>query len=152
VDLTDMVPTFADFAGATLPKEHVFDGVSQKEVFLGTKQKSSREWIMAMGGKAGGATEKGLMNSYVFRDRVLRDERFKAYVGRDRSIEKLIDLKEDPWEEKNLKGNPEHKDIEERFASYVTTFPEQDNDPKHDKMKKLPYHRVPKKDKQKRTK
>jgi arylsulfatase A-like enzyme len=62
VDLTDMAPTFADFAGAKLPKAHVFDGVSQKEIFLGTN-------------------------------------------------EKLIDLKEDPREEKNLKGNPGYKDV-----------------------------------------
>lgn len=44
VDLSDVLPTLADFAGADLPKDRVIDGVSFAPLLRGEKGKR-REWI-----------------------------------------------------------------------------------------------------------
>jgi hypothetical protein len=46
-----------------------------------------------------------------YRGRVLRDKRYKRYIGTDRKAEKLIGLASDPDESKNLLASeaPEHK-------------------------------------------
>lgn len=44
VDLSDVLPTLADFAGADLPKDRPIDGVSFASLLRGTKG-SRREWI-----------------------------------------------------------------------------------------------------------
>lgn len=134
VDFTDMLPTFADMAGATPEEEYVYDGVSIKDVFFGKAKESTRKWIMAMGGHAGLATEKGIENVYYFRDRVFRDKRYKLFVGTDRKPEKLIDLANDPAEKVNLIGNPEYKDELDRLAALIEPLPEQDSDPKYERI------------------
>ena len=45
-DLSDIFPTLADFAGLTVPEEHVFDGVSLKP-FLTGETNETRDWIYA---------------------------------------------------------------------------------------------------------
>jgi len=44
VDASDLMPTFAEVAGATLPAGKVIDGMSQAAVFF-NKKGSTREWI-----------------------------------------------------------------------------------------------------------
>jgi arylsulfatase A len=44
MDSTDLIPTFAEIVGVTLPKERVFDGISFAQQLLG-KPGPKREWI-----------------------------------------------------------------------------------------------------------
>jgi arylsulfatase A-like enzyme len=134
-DFTDLLPTFAALAGAELPGEHTYDGVSIADHLLGRADDSPRKWIMAMGGQnRARLTDRGVENEWFFRDRVLRDKRFKLYVGTDRQPAKLIDLKTDPAEELNLLANAgeEAQAALRKFMEAVGGFPAKDSDPIYD--------------------
>ena len=129
VDFSDMHITFAEFAGTTPEAGYDYDGVSQKDVFLGKEVASDRQWILAMGSKPARMTDQGVQNMYYFRDRVVREERFKLFIGSDREPEKLVDLSNDLEERVNLLSDPEYVAAAKRLSTLVGMFPEQDNDP-----------------------
>ncbi|NQZ59852.1 MAG: sulfatase-like hydrolase/transferase, partial [Lentisphaeraceae bacterium] len=108
VDFTDMHKTFAAFAGAQLDSKYTYDGYSQKEVFLGEKKDSRRPWIMAMGANPAKLTEKGVENVYFFRDRVIREKRYKLFVSGAGKAKKLVDVIKDPDEKTTLINNPDY--------------------------------------------
>jgi arylsulfatase A-like enzyme len=139
LDFTDMLPTFANFAGVSPEPEYKYDGVSLKDVFLGKSKNSKRKWILAMGSKAGKASDKGIENVYYFRDRVIREARYKLFVGIDRKPEKLVDVIKDPEEKNNLIGNPEYKEILVRLTAVIDTLPKKDNDPNYEHLPKNPW-------------
>ena len=138
-DFTDILPTFLDIAGAKLPGEYVFDGVSIKDFVFGKKKDTRRKWIMSMGGNANGnrsqITDKGLENNLRYRDRVFRDKQYKLYISSEKKPVKLIDLAADPEEKTDLLPALSSN----RFAkrSYKTLWkaaqqqPDRDNDPKY---------------------
>jgi arylsulfatase A-like enzyme len=136
VDFTDMHPTFADFAGVTPDAAYSYDGFSLKDVFLGEADESGREWVLAMGGSPARMTDKGVQNVFYFRDRVVRDARYKLFISPDRTPEKLVDLSKDPEEAHNLIGSPEHEGVLKRLASIIDQLPEMDNDPKYEPLPK----------------
>jgi arylsulfatase A-like enzyme len=140
VDFTDMHQTFADFAGVTPDQSYVYDGLSAKEVFLNTT-KGTRTWVMAMGSEPGVFTHKGIENKFYFRDRVLRNERYKIFIDSNREVVKLIDLKNDPEEKLNLINNPEYKSILQDLSEKIDVFPEYDQDPKYTVRKPNPWDR-----------
>jgi arylsulfatase A-like enzyme len=131
VDFTDMHTTFADFAQITPDPAYQYDGHSLKDVFLGNDTDSPRQWIMAMGSKPAKLSENGVENVYYFRDRVIREARYKLFVGTDRKPEKLVDVINDPDETINLMANPEYNGVLARLTAVIETFPAQDNDPKY---------------------
>lgn len=134
-DFTDLMPTFAELAGAELPPNHTYDGKSIAGLLIGEAEDSPREWIMAMGGQNNARlTDAGVENEWYFRDRVLRDKRYKLYVGTDREPEKLFDLHADPFEEKDIleEADGEAREAMERLLQVADGFPEQDNDPRYD--------------------
>ena len=139
VDFTDMLQTFADFGGAEPETGYIYDGYSMKDVFLGKADKTEREWILAMGSKPGTMTDKGIQNNCWFRDRVIREGRFKLFIGTDRKPEKLVDLSKDLEEENNLIGNPEYAEVLTRLSAVIDTLPEKDNDPKYDTLPANPW-------------
>jgi len=131
-DFTGLLPTCAELAGAKLPDGCKIDGVSIAGHLLGRVDDSPRRWIMAMGGQnRARLTDKGVENEWYFRDRVLRDNRYKLYVGTDRRPEELIDLRSDPAEEHNLLDSPDPaaQAAVKKFMAAVETFPEKDSDP-----------------------
>ena len=141
IDFTDMLPTFIDIAGVTSKKEwsegnasHVIDGKSFKNVLLDSTE-SAREWILGMGGGNNARlTENGVENQYKFRDRVLRNEKYKLYIDSNREAEKFFDLTTDPYEEDNIIDavNTEERKINfERLKAVVESFPVKDNDPNY---------------------
>lgn len=141
-DLTDLLPTFTQLAGGTLPEGHIFDGVSIADVFIGKSKDSARDWIMSMGGGNNAAlSEKGVENQYRFRDRVLRDKEYKLYVSTERKPEKLFYLEEDPFESVNLIESDEsqHQEAIKKFMKVVETFPTQDHDPKYNPLGSQPW-------------
>jgi arylsulfatase A-like enzyme len=143
VDFTDMLPTFADFAGAEPDPKYKYDGVSLKDVFLGKKEESGRDYILAMGSHPAKLSEKGVENVFYFRDRVIRGPRYKLFIGSDRKPEKLVDLQKDLDEKNNLMDDPAYKDILEKLVKVIPTLPEKDNDPDYKKLKSNPWDKKP---------
>jgi hypothetical protein len=77
-------------------------------------------------------TENGVENMYAFRDRVLRNERYKLYINTAGLPEKFFDLEQDPFENQNLINNLNSKERKRNFELLlkpVKTFPKKDNDP-----------------------
>ncbi len=130
--IADLLPTFADLARISPPPEFVYDGRPAAAALLGWADRSPHEWILSMGGKnEARLTSAGVENAYVFRDRVIRNERFKLYVDSARRPEKLFDLREDPFEEVNLidRSEPEVRAAREALAAVIDGFPVRDRDP-----------------------
>jgi arylsulfatase A-like enzyme len=141
VDFTDILPTCLDLCGVPIghtltskDKEFVIDGRSFKEVLLGNKE-TIRDWILAMGGgNKSKLTENGVENMYVYRDRVLRNERYKLKLGTKKKPLEFYDLLEDPMETKNIINDLGKGSRKENFhALYKATlnFPDKDSDPKY---------------------
>lgn len=131
-DFTDLLPTFAELAGAPLPGDSKFDGHSIADVLLGKRKDSKRKWIMAMGGgNSARRTERGVENMYVFRDRVIRDKRYKLFVDSNRQPAKFVDLINDPEEAVNLidSDDPIVRSSLHKLKAVISMFPEQDSDP-----------------------
>ncbi len=142
VDFSDFFPTFLDFAGVKVEgtwlsngTTHTIDGRSFKQAILEGTDHSNRDWILGMGGQNNARlTDQGVENEYKFRDRVVRNERFKLFIGTDRQPKRFIDLQNDPEEKRNLLGNLTTPAQQENFSELVAvakTFPEKDNDPKY---------------------
>ncbi len=140
VDVTDLLPTLAELAGAKLPSQYIYDGQSFAGLLSGTTKDSSRQWIMAMGGqpcvyprKVSEPSEG--KNKEIYRDRVLRDKSYKVYVDTNGKIEKLIDLKADPEEKDGINilnsENPKAKASLRKFEAALKQFPPKDNNPRY---------------------
>lgn len=141
VDFTDILPTCLDLAGNEIGKEyinnnntHYIDGVSFKQVLL-KNEKSQREWILAMGGGNNAKlTENGVENQYIFRDRVIRNERFKLCINTKRKATAFFDLLENPEEKINLIDSLNTKTRKDNFNSLfdaAKNLPGKDADPKY---------------------
>ena len=80
-------------------------------------------------------SENGVENQFVFRDRVIRDKRFKLYIAATpaRTPVKLVDLIADPDEAVDLLGrdDPEIQDALARLHAVAKQFPDRDSDPKY---------------------
>lgn len=138
IDFTDFYPTCLELAGADLSKldaNSTIDGQSFKGVLTGGNQGSQREWILGMGGGNNAKlTDQGVENQFYFRDRVLRNKRYKLYLGADRQAQQFFDLKVDPFEETNLLGKLEEADRKSNFDQLLQvalSFPAKDNEPKY---------------------
>ncbi|MCK5346640.1 MAG: sulfatase-like hydrolase/transferase, partial [Candidatus Heimdallarchaeota archaeon] len=141
LDFSDLFPTCLDIAGVTPPEKlkvgdisSVIDGKSFKSVLLDATHESSRDWILGMGGKNNARfTENGVENQYIFRDRVLRNKRYKLYVDSTREPEKFFDLHIDPFEDHNLIDslNTSEKKNFDQLTEVIRSFPLKDNDPKY---------------------
>ena len=141
-DITDLLPTFVDLAEGELQPGYEYDGVSIADFILGKSDDTPRDWIMGMGGKnEAKLTDDGVENRYVFRDRVLREKRFKLYVSTKREAVKLVDVIADPEEMKNLidSNDPEAQAALERLSAIIPSFPERDNDPIYDPLPPQPW-------------
>jgi arylsulfatase A-like enzyme len=129
-DVTDLLPTFAELGRAKLPGEYKFDGVSFAKVLSGKSEMGPRPYIMAMGGQNNAKrTDHGVQNMWCYRDRVIRDQRFKLWVSPEKKPIKLVDLSQDILEEVNLIHNPEYEKIVKKLFSAVENNLSQDNDP-----------------------
>lgn len=140
--IADMLPTFAAIAGTTPDTSFVYDGKPAVAALLGQEERSPHEWILAMGGgNHARLTKNGVENAYVYRDRVLRDERFKLYVDTQRQPARLFDLRSDPWEEHNLiaSEDPEAVAALARLSQPLATFPIRDNDPIYTPLQTQPW-------------
>lgn len=136
IDFTDLLPTFAELAEAPLPNDVVFDGRSFAAHLLGQSRQTQRTWILSMGGGAGTYDpESGrVINNHLYRDRVIRDTRYKLFVETDRSSAKLVDLQTDPSELQNVIDDPELADVLDRLQQIEQSFPARDADPRYEPL------------------
>ncbi len=155
-DFTDMLPTFAELAGAKPPKDAPVDGKSIAPLILGKAKDSPRKWIMALGHGAAKLDKEGVRGVRDYATRVIRDKQYKVWVGGDRSIIRLHDLKADPYEEKNLLDStePPHVAAIKKFQAVIDATLVKDARPKYTPRKPNPWDRKvggrkPKKDKKK---
>ena len=129
IDFTDVFPTLADLAGVELPAELEMDGTSFAPV-LHDGGEGEREWILAMGSHSGRVGEDGMIrNWYLFRDRVIRNTQYKAYVDTLQNINRLFDLERDPLERSNLVDDPAMEQVLAGFQEVVRELPAEDNHP-----------------------
>jgi arylsulfatase A len=109
-DLTDFMPTLAEFSGATLPKDVIFDGHSLAPVLRGQKAKH-RDWIY----------------SHLDDGRVLRDSRWLLEIERGGKGERFFDCGDsrDGTGYKDVTGStdPEVKAARARFAKILASMP-----------------------------
>ena len=146
VDMTDMMPSLAELAGITLPSEPVSDGQSFVSVLRDASAESQRQWIMAMGGRnEAKLSDRAVENKFWFRDRVLRDQRYKLYFASDRSITKFVDLRRDPEEDVDLQDSP-NEEVQASLRlllAAANSCPERDNDPIYAPLPTQPWYRRP---------
>jgi arylsulfatase A-like enzyme len=76
-DITDVLPTLADFAGAAVPADHPLDGKSLAPVLRGDASRH-REWIF----------------SFRNRGRLIRDERWLLELDAEKGVERFYDCGE----------------------------------------------------------
>ena len=141
IDFSDMYPTFLDFAGGKPEKGFTFDGVSARKVFTGEAQGTGREYILSMGSMPAALTKQGVESVYYFRDRVIRGKDYKLFVDPYRRPVKLVDLKNDFYEEKNLLGTPGLQQVEAALSKAAASLPEKDADPAYTKRAANPWDR-----------
>ncbi|MGI9515856.1 MAG: sulfatase-like hydrolase/transferase [Pirellulaceae bacterium] len=140
VDFTDLLPTSAELAGASLPRRFTIDGQSFAPLLLGQADDSTRRWIMSMGGGAGTYDETGrVVSRYLYRDRVIRDKRYKLYVETDRSPVKLVDLQNDQDELVNRIDDPGLAEVLARLQQVADSFPSQDASPRYTPLAPQPW-------------
>ncbi len=143
IDFTDLFPTLIDLGGGEPPKymdingtKQPIDGLSFADMLRNPENANERRWIMSMGGgNHAKLTNHGVENQYVYRDRVLRDRRFKLWIGPDGKPSHFFDLENDPFEQKNLWPiTGECQTCSQSFNELwkvAQGFPKKDNDPQY---------------------
>ncbi len=144
IDFTDVLPTFLDladvkpFSEVTLSDgtKTKIDGKSFKRVLLKDAPRSERTWILSMGGgNFAKLTENGVENQYRFRDRVLRNERFKLVIGSNRQPTHFFDLQVDPQEQRNLldqvNAREDLRNGYQLLSQQIGSYPSMDADPRY---------------------
>ena len=136
VDFTDILPTFAELGGANTPSNYIGDGSSFASLILGKSNDSSREWTMALGSRAATLENGRVKNIYTFRDRAIRNKRFKAFVNQNKIIDEIYDLSNDVEEERNLiyNRNAEVVAALRFFNKVIRKLPKEDANPKYKKL------------------
>lgn len=110
-DLTDILPTLAEFSGADLPKDRPFDGHSLGPVLRGEAE-MHRDWIY----------------SHLDDGRVLRDARWLLEIAKGGKGEKFYDCDESRdgsgYKDVTKSDDPEVKAARARFAEILAGIPE----------------------------
>lgn len=110
-DITDIMPTLAEFSKAELPAGAIIDGRSLGPVLRGEKQKH-RDWIY----------------SHLDDGRVLRDERWLLEISRAGKGERFFDCGESRdgtgYRDVTASTDPDVRSARERFASILASLPQ----------------------------
>ena len=137
IDFSDLLPTLCDLAQTSPDKKYEYDGISFAPEIYGIENKSKRDWIMALGSNPAKIENGRIKNAFDFRDRVVRDENFKAYIDTLNKIYEIIELKSDFYEENNLLNSKREDVISviKKFESVIKKYPSMDASPIYTKSK-----------------
>ncbi len=137
IDFSDLLPTLCDLAQTSPDKEYEYDGISFAPEIYGLENKSKRDWIMALGSNPAKIKNGRIKNAFDFRDRVVRDKNFKAYIDTLNKIYEIIELKSDFYEENNLLNSKREDVISgiKKFDSVIKKYPSFDASPIYTKSK-----------------
>jgi choline-sulfatase len=91
---TDVVPTLCDFAGCDVPPNA--KGLSLRPILEGKKPREWRDF---------------LVTEHHIHGRAVRSKDFKYVKYRGDPVEMLFDMRNDPWETKNLYDDPKYADV-----------------------------------------
>jgi arylsulfatase A-like enzyme len=141
VDFTDIYPTFLDLAGMDISPEEPIEGFSFASILRGEQAGSPRDWILSMGGHPAMIGPDGrIKNYFTFRDRVIRDGRYKVYIDTLKQIHRIYDLEKDPYETNNLVEDPSlAQPLVEKFRTVLDGLPQQDHHPRYNKLEESFY-------------
>lgn len=122
ISAVDLLPTFCEVAGVSLPESYKADGVSQLDALTGTgspRRESPLFWRMAGGGSP---TEK---NPAHWVAHAVVHEQWKLLVNRDGDYVELYDIVADPFEKVNLADSQNEvvKQLEALLADWKATLP-----------------------------
>ena len=137
IDFSDLLPTLCDLAQTSPDKEYEYDGISFAPEIYGLENKSKRDWIMALGSNPAKIKNGRIKNAFDFRDRIVRDKNFKAYIDTLNKIYEIIELKSDFYEENNLLNSKREDVISgiKKFDSVIKKYPSFDASPIYTKSK-----------------
>ncbi len=134
LDFTDLFPTLVDLSGTQMNEDPPLDGHSFAPV-LRAESHPGRSSILAMGSHPARIGEDGMIkNWYPFRDRVLRDKRYKIYLDTLKQIHRLYDLQGDPLENNNLIHEEGNEEILSSFEKLVKDLPDTDRHPDYRRL------------------
>ena len=137
IDFSDLLPTLCDLAQTSPDKEYEYDGISFAPEIYGLENKSRRDWIMALGSNPAKIENGRIKNAFDFRDRIVRDKNFKAYIDTLNKIYEIIELKSDFYEENNLLNSKREDVISgiKKFESVIKKYPSLDASPIYTRSK-----------------
>ena len=135
IDFTDILPTFAELGGGTLPAERVVDGKSFAPLILNKAKEGPREWILSMGGGPAVLRDGRVVPALNYDDRVIRDKHYKLWIDSSGKPIQLYKVSADQWEERNLihSTDPEDRAALRRLTAIAAQFPEKDAAPLYEK-------------------
>ena len=143
IDFTDLYATFLDLAGIEDNTNEKSDGHSFANVLLDKKQESQREWVLSMGGlPAVLNNNRRVENYHKFRQRIIRNQEYKAYLDTSKQIHRIFNLKKDPYETENLIDQKEVTATLEKFQAMVNMLPNEDGQPIYEK-KDTSFYNIP---------
>lgn len=131
VDFTDILPTFAELGGGTLPAGRVVDGKSFAPLILGQTKEGTRKWILSMGGGPAALRNGRVQPALEYDDRVIRDKDYKLWIDAKGQPVKLYQISGDQWEERNMidSTDPEARAALKRLTAIASQFPAKDGAP-----------------------
>jgi arylsulfatase A-like enzyme len=146
-DFSDLLPTFLELGGGSVPDDLTIDGRSIAQVILGKQKDTKREWIMALGHGPAKLDELGVRGQKDFATRVIRDKQFKVWVSDEKEIIRLHDLIKDPFEMTNLINSKlaEHRKAIYKFQSVLDSLPDKDARPLYEPRQANPWDKSLKK-------
>ena len=105
-------------------------------LLLGKASDSPRTWTMALGSRAARIKDGRVQNVYEYRDRAIRNKKYKAFVNAKGEINEIFDLSKDVEEERNLlySKNAEVVANLRAFRKVLETLPEKDAQPRYKKL------------------
>lgn len=118
----DLLPTFCEIAGATLPPAYTPDGISQVATLMGRGTRTRDKplfWKM----QSGWPMQKSRPHHWV--SYAVVDQNWKLVANRDFSYQELFDIAADPYEKSDVKThNPEAvKELLGKLAAWKATLP-----------------------------
>ena len=123
VSAVDLLPTFCELAGATLPEDYTPDGISQVDTLLGkptTTRSKPLFWKMQS------AWPIPKTRPYHWVSYAIVHENWKLLTNRDASYSELYDIAADPFEKMELAENKSEvvRQLMRKLDQWKATLPE----------------------------